>query len=482
MQEIDKVYLSRNKMITNLILVMLSIFVVFAMVMESYQSLITIGIGLIFAAALVIVNRMQLLVKQIPYLIAAVFVLILFVSSWGDSSLTGEKYYLTIALFLIYPSYRPVLAYGLMTIISIITNISFSQLTLDTAATLLLMITLFTAIAVWVARLSENLFVSAETRNQEVKQAKDQVDHLLNDIKDSIGHLNEFYGNLKDNVAQSSRLMNELAGAFSEVAKGIESQAMSVSDISETMKASYQDIYEAAQSTRSMNRLSGHTMEITSSGNDHVQDLTVQVKSVNQIMASIVTSMTELNKQNEQVSNISETIAEMANQTKLLALNAAIEAARAGEHGKGFAVVSQEVRKLATKSLHSSSEISGILETIRNKTQQLAEQVSQGNEAILSSQDSVSRSAELLNESTNNVSNVQIQASEVESRMKLLQQSSEKVVQEVTSVSSVTEQSTAAVQEILSSIEEQKQLSDEVMNSFGSLEQIVNRLKSLSNQ
>lgn len=208
--------------------------------------------------------------------------------------------------------------------------------------------------------------------------------------------------------------------------------------------------------------------------------LTKQMAHISTIIDKTVTLMNELHERNQQIGSVLSKISEISNQTNLLALNAAIEAARAGEHGRGFAVVSDEVRKLAVHSQQSTEEIAGILVDIQNKTSDLAKQIITGQAAVVDSQNAAQHTESILKQITNNANSVVIQAGEVETLIHALENGSLRIVDEITQIYSVTEQSSASVEQVLASVDEQTERIEQIVASFRELELLTDTLSSLA--
>jgi methyl-accepting chemotaxis protein len=196
--------------------------------------------------------------------------------------------------------------------------------------------------------------------------------------------------------------------------------------------------------------------------------------------------MQEMGNRSSQIGNIVETIEDIASQTNLLALNAAIEAARAGEQGRGFAVVADEVRKLAEKSASATRDISGLIRGIQQSVKEAIEAMEVGAREVDLGVSRAGEAGKALQDILSAAEAVRQQTEEAAREAVTMHSAANKLVSAMESVSAVIEENTASTEEMSANSSEVGQSIDKIANlshaNSQSIEQATNAAQMANQQ
>ncbi|MEB1806115.1 MAG: methyl-accepting chemotaxis protein [Bacillaceae bacterium] len=341
---------------------------------------------------------------------------------------------------------------------------------------------IITGVLIAQARIGENMQKDVQTKGEEALLGKQKVDQLLAKVTNSVNVITEFSQQVKTNIEATQKVSTDLTSTFSEVARGVETQASTVSDINESMNDKNTAVQNVSTLTQSAKNIANETLNHTNRGNKQVNELSRTMDNVQSVITSAAVVMKDLNEQSQKISTILTTISDISNQTNLLALNASIEAARAGEHGRGFVVVANEVKRLAEDSQRSTKEIETILQDIKTKTEKVTEEVQKGEEIVGESIKVTEDTEVSFNEILRNTEEVVSFSQKLEEMVLLLESASNKISDELSEVTNVTQESSAMVEEVFASAEEQHQYIVEIIDSFKELEGLTKELNALVNE
>lgn len=263
------------------------------------------------------------------------------------------------------------------------------------------------------------------------------LSQLINTLRLKSGDLNTASSSLFASVSEVEQRNSAQTGATQSMAASLEELTVSISQVSR-LSADAQQFCEQVGKT-------------SAEGTRVIQDMASEVKCISKTITMAAATTKALSEESEKISSITNVIKDISGQTNLLALNAAIEAARAGEQGRGFAVVADEVRKLAEMANNSAEEISAMVFSIQSSTQEVLGQ---------------------MNTSVERVNLGVALALEAESSVISIRNEAENMLNVITSVSSALDEQCAASADVATRVEEIVQMVEGTSRAMGSVDNI----------
>lgn len=360
-----------------------------------------------------------------------------------------------------------------------------------------------------VGQVSQSAINLDEAANQ-LSSASNQAGQATSQISTTIQQVAKGTTDQAGAITKTAAAVEQMSQAIEGVAKGAQEQSQAVARASEITEQINTAINQVAGNAEAVTKGSALASEAARKGSDTVEQTLSGMQSIKTKVGLSAEKVQEMGLRSQEIGAIVETIEDIASQTNLLALNAAIEAARAGEHGKGFAVVADEVRKLAERSSLATKEIGGLINGIQNTVAEAVKAMEEGSREVENGVANANAAGAALTDILNAAEAVNAQAalaSEASERMKVASEqlvvavdsvsavveentasteqmaaNSGEVNQAIESIASVSEENSAAIEEVSASTEEMTAQVEEVTASASELSSMAQALKAVVSQ
>ncbi len=313
-----------------------------------------------------------------------------------------------------------------------------------------------------------------------VRDMRQTISKVIQKTSDAASQFAASSQELTASAHQSSQASEQVAQSVTGSAGAVVEQQSLINDAMDAINVATKSIETLTKTSDLVAAMVGKAMDEANAGTEAVEASVAQIISVEKIVNDSALTVDKLGKRSQEIGQIVESISGIAEQTNLLALNAAIEAARAGEHGRGFAVVSEEVRKLAEESGEASQKIAALIGEIQAETTSAVDSMQKGNAAVRAGTESVERLRSTFDSIKEASKKVETEAKNMVNELKAVESATFKirdcndktlekglsVSKEMESVSAAAEQQSASSEEISSAADELARLAQDLQNSL----------------
>jgi len=292
------------------------------------------------------------------------------------------------------------------------------------------------------------------TSARGLADGSDTISATMSQISGSITEVAHEAGLQSRSTDETHALIDQIANAIDQVSKGAVEQSRSMAETTGGMNQLASAIDKVADNAKTVLNVVSESSAVASRGQEAVEETILGMSRISETVTESANKIQELGQKSKQIGEIIEVIDDIAEQTNLLALNAAIEAARAGEHGKGFAVVADEVRKLAERSARATGEIAELIKGIQNETMQAVEAMEKGMSEVEAGSELAQHAGAAIGDIMESVNQVVSEIAEVSQAAEQISASSGKVASAMDQIAAITQENTAITEEVAASADQ----------------------------
>ncbi len=290
----------------------------------------------------------------------------------------------------------------------------------------------------------------------------------FNNLKNNINMLSDSMSGALYEVAEAvqatASASTQISSSTEEMASGAHEQTSQAHDVASAVEEMTKTILETTKNANSAADSAGQASKIAIDGGKSVDETINGMNRITEVVEKAAVTVRELGRSSSQIGEIIQVINDIADQTNLLALNAAIEAARAGEQGRGFAVVADEVRKLAERTGKATKEIADMIKKIQRDTTEAVDSIELGTKEVVKGRELANNAGASLKQIINKVSETVDGINQVAAASEEQSSAAEQISKSIEGISTVIQESASVTQQIAHAAEDLNRLTENLQN------------------
>ncbi|MBF0559161.1 MAG: methyl-accepting chemotaxis protein [Nitrospirae bacterium] len=290
----------------------------------------------------------------------------------------------------------------------------------------------------------------------------DEMSTLAKSLNKMKASLRDMMGKISSSSKRVAASSTQLSSTVRQITQRMNEQSERANQVSSSATEMSQTVIDIAKNASAIAESASATHDAARESESVVRKTVEEVQEISKTVAASSQTITSLGERSKQIGEILIVIKDIADQTNLLALNAAIEAARAGEQGRGFAVVADEVRKLAEKTAKATTEIGEMISAIQSETEAAVESMAGSLKRVEAGAQFSMQAGESIQQILNNVDSLKAMVEQIASATEEMSTVSEHISQDIESIAKTSGETTANSEEIAHSSEDLAQLSKDM--------------------
>ncbi|GBD92012.1 methyl-accepting chemotaxis protein CtpH [bacterium BMS3Abin04] len=296
------------------------------------------------------------------------------------------------------------------------------------------------------------------------KEEDDDIGRLFLGFNNAVKKIKAIITNVYEATLATASASTEISATAEEMAAGAQEQNAQTEEIATSVEEMNKTIIDSTKNTALVADSSNQVLQLASDGGEKVVETVEKMDNIATVVAEAAHNVQKLGQSSEQIGEILSVINEIADQTNLLALNAAIEAARAGEHGRGFAVVADEVRKLAERTSKATQEIADMISNIQEEMYNAVRTINNGTKEAEEGKELANQAGKAIAEITSSIDNTVEMINQVAAASEEQSSTFSQISTNIETISKVTTEATMGVEQMAKASEDLNQLTETLQN------------------